>query len=1116
MITIRDLLARHHQLDVNQLFKLIPEYYLYDEEDYVNQLLDILKPKPEHAATFETENSADLEPQVTDQEQQTSLENHQRLAAELIDQVNKLPPPVINQFLDEYQLNQKEGVQLLALAEGLLRIKDNDTANRFLQDKILNTDWESHKHQSSHTLVNIATEGLSLLKSWLKSGTTSQSAFASSGFQNWISNGSNRIAQQALKLMISRLASVFVKASSIESAVNKPKNNVTHCCSFDMLGEAALTEEDADRYLASYLNAIQTTANSHKVKNSVDIDSDATSKNSDEMSTSPNESTKAPSDKADSISIKLSALTPKFNLSHQQPLEAGFLKRIETLVRTAHQEDIALTFDAEEAERLELTLLIFQHCFTLPGLKGWGKLGLAVQAYSYRAAPTLLWLGALAKSHQTIIPVRLVKGAYWDSEINHAQQLGLIEYPVLTQKPATDLNYQLCTRLLLKFHAELCIEPQFASHNLHTLLMIQQEKDRLISDPETDTSQLPSRLEYQRLHGMGTQIYQAIAQNKQLKDTFYCRSYCPVGPYHELLPYLIRRILENGANQSFLRNVGHQDTDALMANPAAALKPFEQHRKIIPLPCDCYLPVFTTAPGFNINQLSDSNNLQNEMTQYFKKVYRIEHGLPSDTQKSLIDSIETSTVELFTPHNQLSRIGISQTVTAIDTQTLLQHLNQQTSWSSLPVRKRINIIKQFAQNLSQHRYELIALLVREAGKSWQDAISELREAIDFCNYYAAQTKQLKPLNLPSTSSEANQLSYHAKGTFICISPWNFPIAILVGQVVAALLTGNRVIIKPAPQTHICGRLIYDLLLNANVPNNAVFFLPCSNNVAEQLIQTKGFDGIAFTGSLATAKHIHKNLIEHHDYSIPLISETSGLNCMITDDSVLTEQMVRDVIHSAFGSAGQRCSALRVLYLHQVNSEESIKALIGAMATLNMGNPENPANDIGAIIDKSAARKLEDYLEDCRAAGKLIYQIPDTQIHAEGNFIMPSLIKLTRLAELDGEHFGPILHIVEYTSEQLPQILQDINQSEYGLTLGIHSRDTHWVDAICQKLTVGNIYINRHITGAQVGAQPFGGHKKSGNGFKTGGPNYLLQFINEQCISENTAAIGGNITLITQN
>lgn len=1129
MLILRDLLERYQQIGSDTLSEIIPDYYLYDEKEYVEQIKPLTHLSP------------------------TEEQSIEQLARTLISVAQESKQiPLINQVLSEYQLDQKEGIQLLALAEGLLRIKSPDTAFRFIQDKIVSGDWEAHKQKSGHSSVNIATEGLTLLKHWLSS-TSDRTPF-----NYWLKAGKNLLAQEALKLLINKLAGIFIRGSTIESALSKSRDHTQHCCSFDMLGEAALTEEDADHYLQNYMAAVDAVA-------------------ADQNNLSTRQSKESDSTNIQhSLSVKLSALTPRFTYRHHHSdIERSFLLRIETLIRNAHQQEVAITIDAEEADQLELSLKVFQHIFLLPGLKGWGQLGIAVQAYGFRTVPTILFLSQLAKEHQTQIPIRLVKGAYWDTEIHKAQEMGLSGYPVFTQKSATDLNYQVCSQLLLKLQMEGWVKPQFATHNAVTIATI----INLAETVDPDHKQL-FPIEFQRLHGMGETIYSALSGYKKPLKDYYCRSYCPVGPYQELLPYLIRRILENGANQSFLNHLSRgtnlsiqdkeareetvsseepyteneqeetkkknqlpteetpseaiqadtseqrpdtlsepvptpisahtleaQESNILAKLPIHSLIQYDRFRPDFPLPQDIYLPSLKGSLGLNVNHPLHIQTLVEQTQEHSEHLYQVHPALPDDIHHHAVSDT------LFSPNDQAFRLGLSHTLTQLDLQHFTTALKSPYQWQNFSPEQRIETIEQFAQSLERHKYELIALCINEAGKTWQDAIAELREAIDFCHYYAHTYQDLaQPTKLPNAANESNKLIYRPKGTFLCISPWNFPIAILTGQVVAALLTGNRVLIKPAPQTKICGRRVYDFLIASGVPKDSVYFLPATNQLSQQLVGNSKIDGIAFTGSLATAQIIQQELLNYRSYSIPLISETSGLNCMITDDSILTEQMVKDVVSSAFGSAGQRCSALRVLFIHESIYQETIDAIIGVMKHLNIDHPQRFDSDLGPIIDQAALERLESYIQTIKEDQQLLYQanLPENK----GHYFAPALIELDRLEDLTKEHFGPILHVIKYASTDIEQLIQSIEDTDYALTLGIHSRDKHWIDFLCSKLSMGNIYINRHITGAQVAAQPFGGHKKSGSGFKAGGPNYLLQFVNEQCISENIAAIGGNVELIT--
>ncbi len=1057
MLILKDLLLRYQKLTSENLFEIISDYYLYDEKEFVEQLKVMCHMEPASEQAIHQLASSLIS---------VATENHNM--------------PLLNQVLSEYQLNQTEGIQLLALAEGLLRIKSDNTANRFIQDKIIAGDWESHKHKSRHNTVNLATEGLAKLKVWLLSSEDNKP------FHHWLNTSRNVLAREALKLLISKLATIFIRGSTIQSAISKGTNSTSQCSSYDMLGESALTEQDAETYLTNYLSAINAVA-------------------AQQNESSSSESSRAEFTPYDSVSIKLSALTPKFQFRQQQPLQRSFLLRVEKLVRSAHEQSVSLTFDAEESDTLELTLSVFKHCLTLPGLKGWGALGMAIQAYGYRAIPSILFLSQLAKEHETTIPIRLVKGAYWDNEINSAQQHGLANYPVFTQKPATDLNYQACISLLFKHQMEGLLTPQFATHNAVTIATIIEQANEL--DPE-HSSLFP--IEFQRLHGMGETIYSALSGYQKPNVDYFCRTYCPVGPYQELLPYLIRRILENGANQSFLNELStiKDATDSLCELPFHGLVQYDRFREEFPLPLDIYQPYLKGSLGCNINQPSHWYHLATGCKTYLERVYEVHSALPEN-----VDHQETAET-LFSPSNSEHRIGICYTVTEVDQAQLKTSLARVCSLATYDPNKRIAIIEQFATKLEDHKHELIALCIREAGKTWQDAVSEIKEAIDFCHYYATQYKKIKdPKTLPGTSNEENLFRYNPKGNFLCISPWNFPVAILVGQVVAALITGNRVLIKPAPQTRISGRRVFDFLRECNVPADSIYFLTLDNQASQEILSNPKVNGVAFTGSLSTARTIQQQLFDHHPYPVPLIAETSGLNCMISDDSILTEQMVRDVVYSAFGAAGQRCSALRVLFIHDTIFNETVEAIKGVMDILTVGDPIHPGTDLGPIIDQTALTHLTDYLDQQEKHHRVLHRSSSPLLN--GNYLAPALIELSALTDIKGETFGPILHVIRYRSAEIEQMVQDIEGSEYALTLGIHSRDKHWVDYLCSQLDMGSIYINRHMTGAQVGAQPFGGNKRSGTGFKAGGPNYLLQFVNEQSISENLAAIGGNAQLITK-
>ncbi|MGZ8222176.1 MAG: bifunctional proline dehydrogenase/L-glutamate gamma-semialdehyde dehydrogenase PutA [Methylobacter sp.] len=970
----------------------------------------------------------------------------------------------IEAFLQEYQLNSQEGVVLMGIAEALLRIPDSRTQDLFLQEKLTGADWQSHLQHSDSPLVNLATKALLFAGDF-------EAHPGPQVFEQLLSRMGAPVIRTAIKQAMQHLALQFVFAESIQDAVQRSRQAPVFRYSYDMLGEAALTQADAEHYFQAYHSAINTLAG-HAA--SADIYANP------------------------GISIKLSALCPRY-----EPLQHGravkeLTGKLLVLAQTARTANIAIAVDAEESERLDMSLDIFAAVFNHPDLHDWPGLGLAVQAYQKRALPALRWLAELAECRHKKIPLRLVKGAYWDSEIKRAQENGLADYPVFTHKSATDVSYLACAQFILS--EPDAFYPQFASHNAHTVAAVHQFG-----------KQHPG-YEFQRLHGMGERLYREIIDVKNWRIP--CRVYAPVGDYHELLPYLVRRLLENGANTSFINQISHPDisVDELISDPVAAVKTSVNQSPIVS-PRNLFGEQRLNSSGLNLADPEQLESVQQNLDALTDKQWSampLINGRPCSGKERLIVN----------PYNNRLIAGsVTFAEPAAINDALTGASEAFADWRLCPLAQRAGYLKQAADLLELHRLELASLCIREGGRTIKDALAEVREAVDFCRYYAQSAQDLfgEPVRLPGPTGEENRLYHYGRGVYVCISPWNFPIAIFIGQIAAALAAGNTVIAKPASQTALTAMRCIQLLHRAGIPEPVLQFLPVGGSLlGERLLPDPRVAGVVFTGSTSTARCINLQLARHHQAIVPLIAETGGQNVMIADSSALLEQLVQDAVVSAFNSAGQRCSALRVLCVQEDIADKTIAMLIGAMQELNVGNPGVYQTDIGPVIDHAALAPLFAHLETMQEQAKLLYQLPLPEGLEHGSFFPPSLIELHSLSQLTQEVFGPVLHVVRYRESELDQVIAAINATGYGLTLGIHSRIDAVVNTIRQGVKVGNIYVNRNMIGAVVGVQPFGGMGLSGTGPKAGGPNYLRRFAIEQTVTINTAAIGGNAGLLARD
>jgi len=979
----------------------------------------------------------------------------------------------LHAFLQHYDLSSQEGIVLMCLAESLLRIPDAATADRLIADKLTSANWKKHLGTSDSMFVNASTWALMLTGNLLQPGDD-----AVQRPREFLTRLANRLEEPVLRTAIRSamriMAFQFVMGRTIDEALDrsKDKEHAPFRHSYDMLGEAVLTAEDAARYQDSYTRAIRAIGGRVAPAES--------------FFTRP------------SISVKLSALYPRFEYRHGERAVEALSVSLLLLAHAARDAGIGLTVDAEEADRLEIQLRVFAAVYADPGLAGWEGLGLAVQAYQKRALSVIQWLEALAAAHNRVIPVRLVKGAYWDTEVKRAQEQGLADYPVFTRKVNTDVSYLACARALLEDCPHLY--PQFATHNAHTLAYVFHHAGT-------------REYEFQRLHGMGAELYAEVVDRDKLNVP--CRVYAPVGAHEDLLPYLVRRLLENGANTSFVNQVVHEniDVDDVIADPVTITETRKDsiRHPAIHLPRDLFAPARINSAGVNLADAGQRDKLLAAVTRKAENKWQA-HPLVAGK------SVKGRNVPVLNPAQTNARVGTAAWADDKDAQAALDvAAGHWPAWSELPATDRATLLDRAANLFETNRAELVALCVREAGKTIPDSLAEVREAVDFLRYYASEARRLfaEPAVLPGPTGEHNELRLAARGIFVCISPWNFPVAIFTGQVGAALAAGNAVIAKPAEQTSLCAFRVIQLLHEAGVPREVLQFLPGDGaQLGAVLLRDPRVAGVAFTGSTETATYINRQLARR-DGPIPvLIAETGGQNVLIADSSALPEQLVLDAAYSAFNSAGQRCSALRVLYVQKEIAERTLLLLAGWMDQLQIGDPMDLETDIGPVIDADSREALERHMKMTGKSGRLIHQCKPRWAKGRGNYFMPAVLEINSIRELPQEVFGPILHVVRYAAEDLNTVIDDINATGYGLTLGIHSRIADTAEQIRRRARVGNVYVNRNMIGAVVGSQPFGGRNLSGTGPKAGGPHYLPRFATEQTCTINTAAVGGNASLLT--
>ena len=978
----------------------------------------------------------------------------------------------IDAFMQEYSLSSEEGVVLMCLAEALLRIPDAETADKLIADKVGGKDWESHLGQSGSLFVNASAWGLMLTGRFVDLGKM-ELGDVGSYLKKLVTRSGEPIIRNAMKQAMRIMGKQFVLGRTIDEAMSiaAPLEAEGYRFSYDMLGEAAFTMEDAGRYLASYRNALKTLG--------------ARTKGDDIFARA-------------SISVKLSALHPRYEEKQEARVMAELLPRVADLAVEAKALNVGLTIDAEEVNRLDLSLELFGRLAQDERLTGWNGLGLAVQAYSKRAKPVLEWLAELAEETGRVIPVRLVKGAYWDTEVKRTQEQGFEAYPLFTRKVSTDVSYLACARYLLARRD--VFYPQFATHNAHSLaaISVMAGNDR--------------RFEFQRLHGMGQALYEQVVGKDKLNQP--CRIYAPVGSHEDLLAYLVRRLLENGANTSFVNRLADDEAPIadIIAEPVAEVGKLTEipHPKI-PLPRNLF-PGRANSRGMALWDDATREGLVSGMAAALRAPIEATALVDGMALKSGPMRTITSPADRSIHVGRVWEADEAAVARAMDSASAAQ-----AAWDLLRGAARAAMLERAADLYEAATARLSALLVREAGKTMENAIADIREAVDFLRFYAQQARAEfeSPVLLPGPTGERNEMSLHGRGVFACISPWNFPLAIFSGQVAAALAAGNAVVAKPAEQTPLVAFEAVRLLHEAGVPKNVLQFLPGDGaRIGKVLLAHPALSGVAFTGSNETAAIINRALAAR-DGAIPaLIAETGGMNAMIVDSSALPEQAVRDVLASAFDSAGQRCSAARLLFVQEDVADRVITMLKGAMAELKLGDPMDYATDIGPVIDEDARQVLDAHKARMTAEAKTILDMELPPDCAMGTFVSPAAYEISSVSSLKREVFGPVLHVVRFSGDKLADVCTALNGTGFGLTLGVHTRIERTAAEIRRRMRVGNIYVNRNQIGAVVGAQPFGGEGRSGTGPKAGGPHYLHRFATERVCSTDTTASGGNAALMS--
>jgi RHH-type proline utilization regulon transcriptional repressor/proline dehydrogenase/delta 1-pyrroline-5-carboxylate dehydrogenase len=981
--------------------------------------------------------------------------------------------PFLDAFLQEFGLSNQEGIALMCIAEALLRIPDDVTADRLIAEKLKSGDWSSHAGQSESLFVNASTWGL-----MLTGGILELDPSIKTDAGGWMRKLTRKAGEPLVRLAVRRAMRIiggeFVVGRTIEEALERSAREAeVGLCSFDMLGEGARTLQDASRYLKSYQHAIEVIGSTAGGRPVQDVSS---------------------------ISIKLSALEPRYTLMQRERVMQRLVPAVLDLARQAARLGIQLTVDAEEADRLDLSLDLIEALAKDPATRDWPGLGLAVQAYGKRALEVIDWVAATARGCGRKMTLRLVKGAYWDSEIKRAQERGLDGYPVYTRKVTTDVSYLACVGRMFK-HTDV-IYSQFATHNAHSIAAVLE-----LAPAKAD-------FEFQRLHGMGRLLYAEAA--RQVANFPRVRVYAPVGEHKDLLAYLVRRLLENGANTSFVNRFMDEQVPVteIVRDPISELErlePFAHPR--LPVPADLYSDR-RNSRGIDLGDPREIQALRAELAGH-----RSRKGGDAEIAGPIINGVllPAAPHPVTNPADRREQVGesgdaaIDQIKMAFDSGAAAQ-----PAWNRSGGDARAICLEKASDMLEADSAHFHGLLVREAGKTISDAIAEVREAVDYCRYYALQARKqfAAPKTLEGPTGEVNELMLQGRGVFACISPWNFPLAIFAGQVTAALGAGNAVVAKPAEPTPLIAARFIRLLHAAGVPQQALHLVPTPGRLfGEVALAHPALAGVAMTGSTATAVTINRAMASRGGIIVPLIAETGGLNAMIVDSTALPEQVVDDVVSSAFMSAGQRCSALRLLFLQEEIADSVLDMISGAMDELIIGNPADLETDVGPVINAAARDGLAAHVERMRKEARIVKACKLGEEHSYGSFFAPHLIELNSAAQLTREEFGPVLHVVRYRSSRIREVLQAIRDSQFGLTLGVQTRLESFWRQVFEETAIGNTYVNRNMIGAVVGVQPFGGNGLSGTGPKAGGPHYMARFANERTLTVNTTATGGNAALL---
>ena len=992
-------------------------------------------------------------------------------ARALVKGVRAHKPSGVDAFLHAYDLGSDEGIAMMCLAEALLRIPDAHTADELIADKLSGPDWSEKLGRSDSSFVNAATFSL-LLTGKVLEGAQDRSDNWKAALGRAVGRLGEPVVRTAVREAMKILGRNFVFGRTIDEALKRadPERRKGLSHSFDMLGEAAKTFADAERYKQAYANALDR------------IGKEA----------------KGGFKKAPGISVKLTALHPRFEFTHRAQALEAVVPIVRELALKASRADVHFTIDAEEADRLELQMDVFEALLADDELfaGGWEGFGIAIQAYQKRAVPLCDWVIEAARRHGRKLMCRLVKGAYWDTEIKLAQVGGLTDYPVWTRKVATDVSYLACAKKLLA--AEDVIYPAFATHNANTIGQV-----KALAHGRA--------FEFQRLHGMGEELYEELAKlERHLGDAQTpVRIYAPVGSHKELLAYLVRRLLENGANSSFVNRIADEQVsiDELVGDPVAELEALEPKRnpKIV-LPTELFGAQRRNSAGVDLSDPLVREPLLDRLKALESRTWTAKPGRGKGEPRSIVS-----------PHDHRVTVGTTFEATAADVDLMVRvgHAAQ-VAWDSLGGEARARLLERTADLYEAHAEEFFSLCTREAGKTLIDGVLEVREAVDFLRFYASEARRqfTKPLPLPGPTGEQNELRLHGRGVIGAISPWNFPLAIFTGLVSAPLAAGNAVIAKPAGQTPLVAALAVELMHQAGIPKDIVQLAPGSGRVVGGTLTAHPLlSGVVFTGSTETARTINRTLAERDGPIIPFVAETGGQNAMIVDSSALPEQVTRDVISSAFQSAGQRCSALRVLFVQEDVADGMIEMIAGAMEALNVGDPGDLATDVGPVIDEAAKKVLEEHLEWLDKNAKRICRLEPPKGAANGCFVAPAFYEIESLSQLNRENFGAILHVIRFPGDRLDKVVEAINTTGYGLTLGLQSRIDTVRDYVEEHARVGNFYVNRNQIGAVVESQPFGGEGLSGTGPKAGGPHYVARFATERVTCVDTTAAGGNASLM---